>query len=143
MCRQNKKSTTQQERQFNLFMDSLVQELGTLLGQSTRIFPLPQLPQAKKVFREVEQFLVDCKMQELDNKHRKVLYNIIASVLVKYAHDVSLKAKIPVNMKLVLQTTTPIGALVDNFYPGYVKAGVMLILLKQAMQGYQLEADDE
>jgi hypothetical protein len=48
---------------------------------------------------------------------------------------VSARAKIPLSMKLVLQTTTPLVSLFDNHYPGYVKAGLVKQILLAARTG--------
>jgi hypothetical protein len=138
-----KKNTTQQERKFNLFTDSLASELGESLGQSSRLFPLPLLSQAKKMYKSVEVFMKDINMDDSNVKETKIMYNVIARTMVLHAHAVSAKAKIPVSMKLVLQTTVTIHSLLDNNFPGYIKAGLLSAIVKQHQIGYVEERDDE
>lgn len=135
--------SSQQERKLNLFTDSLAQELGKHLGQSSRVFPLPLLPQAKKMFKDVERLMLDLKLDNLNTKGTKAFYNVLASVLVQYAQTISNKANIPVNMKLILQTTTPLHALLDNQFPSYIRAGLMSLVIQQAQSGNVEDNEDD
>ena len=140
----NRKTSSVTERKINMWTDSLAVELGISLGKSDRIFPLPLIGAAKRLFKEAEELLIDLKMSDLNTTDTKVMYNVIARVLVVYAHSVSSKAGIPVNMKLVLQTTTPIHSLIDNHYPNYIQSGLMSVVLKSAKMGItKLEVDDD
>lgn len=141
--RTNRSITTLQERKLNMFTDSLAQELGKSLGQSSRIYPLALLPQAKKMFRDAEALLKDLDLEHFAMPETKAMYNVLAKVLVHHAHKVSAKAKIPVNMKLVLQTTTPLHALLDEHFPGYIKAGVMKIVFEKAKNGFVEDTEDD
>lgn len=141
--RQQRKFTSPQERKLNMFTDSLSTELGKALGQSNRMFPLPMLSEAKKKFKEVEALMIDLGMQDLKIPDTKAMYGIVARVLVQHALMVSNKIKIPVSMKLVLQTTTPLHALIDTVFPGYIQSGLMLVVLKQVHAGITVDGEDD
>jgi hypothetical protein len=143
LIRQQQKLTSSQERKLNMWTDSLATELGRSLGQSNRMFPLPLLSGAKSMFKQVEILMKDINMQDLNTPNTKAMYNMIARVLVHQASVVSAKAKIPVSMKLVLQTTTPIAALIDNHFPGYIQSGLMKMVMTQMKNGHVEDTEDE
>jgi hypothetical protein len=131
----NRKQTSDQDRKLAMLMDSLTTELGKLLGNSNRVFPLPQLPDVRKMFRQVEALMLDLKMSECNIQDTKAFYNVIARVLILHANAVSTSAKIPVTMKLVLQTNTTLHALLDNNFPNYMAAGLMKAVLNASRNG--------
>ena len=139
----NRGITSYQERRLNAFTDSLANELGKSLGQSHRVFPLPLQAQGKKMWKDAEALLKDLQMDAFALPETKAMYNVIAMALVHHAQMVSTKVKIPVNMKLVLQTTTPLHALLDNHFPGYIKAGVMSMVFQQAKNGFVEDSEDD
>ena len=139
----NREPSSDQQRKLNMFTDSLATELGRSLGNSTRIFPLPFLGQARRMLKDVDALMDDLKMSNLKTADTKVMYNLIARVLVHQAHVVSAKVKVPVSMKLVLQTTTPLHSLIDNHFPNYLKSGLMSVVLTSARNGIQQNDDDD
>jgi hypothetical protein len=139
----NRKQTSDQDRKLAMLMDSLTVELGKLLGNSNRVFPLPQLPDVRKMFKQVEALMLDLKMSECDVRDTKAMYNVVARVLVQHASVVSNKAKIPVTMKLVLQTNTTLHALLDNSFPGYLQAGLMRSVLNASRDGIVSDGEDD
>jgi len=139
----NRKQTSAQDRKLALLMDSLSTELGKLLGNSSRVFPLPQLPDVRKMFKQVEALMLDLKMSECNTQDTKAFYNVIARVLVQHANAVSISAKIPVTMKLVLQTNTTLHALLDNNYPGYLAAGLMRSVLNASRNGIVNDGEED
>ncbi len=140
---QNKKQNSAQDRKLNLFTNALSTELGKALGQSNRLFPLPLITNAKKMFKDVEVLMNDLKMTDLNTQDTAVMYGVLARVLVQQAETVSARAKIPLSMKLVLQTTTPLHALVDINFPGYIRAGLMMSVVIAKKSGISSEDDED
>jgi hypothetical protein len=126
------KTTTEQERGLNMLSDSLNNALGDMLGNYHHIFPLTLKSQLKKVFKDVIDFMSENDLDNLKTEETKAMFNILAKILVKHASGVSAQVRIPLSMKLVLQTTTPIVSLFDNFFPGYVKAKLVKQILLAA-----------
>ena len=143
LLKQNEKPTSDQERKFAMWTDSLNLALTQMLGQTHSIFPHSLITQAKKILKDVTDFMSENDLANLQTGETKAMYNLLAKLLVNHASMVSAKARIPLSMKLVLQTTTPVVAIFDNHFPGYVKGKLIKQVLFASARGITEEPDDE
>jgi len=143
LLRQDEKPTSDQERKLAMWTDSLNLALSKMLGQTHRIFPHVLLPQARKILKDVTAFMKENDLGNLKTGETKAMYNLLAKILVNYASIVSAKARIPLSMKLVVQTTTPVVSLFDNHFPGYVKSKLIMQVLIASTSGITGHNDDE
>jgi len=143
MLRQDQKMSSEQERKLAMWTDSLSLALSKMLGQTHHIFPPPLLTQAKKILKDVNEFMTSNDLGDLKTAETKSMYNLLAKILVNHASMVSAKARIPLSMKLVVQTTTPVVSLFDNFFPGYVKSRLIRQVMFAATSGITGHNDDE
>lgn len=135
------KTTSDQDRKLSMWCDSLNTELGNMLGQTQRVFPQVHTTQAKKLLKDVTEFLSVNDLGNLKTEEVKLMYNLLAKILVNSASVISTRARIPLSMKLVLQTTTPVVSLFDNHFPGYVKAKLIRQILFAGKNGITREQD--
>jgi len=143
LLRQSEKPTSDQERKLNMWTNSLSLALSQMLGQTHHIFPPPLLTQAKKILKDVNEFMTSNDLGDLKTAETKSMYNLLAKILVNHASMVSAKARIPLSMKLVVQTTTPVVSLFDNFFPGYVKSRLIRQVMFAATSGITAHEDDD
>jgi hypothetical protein len=143
LLRQQKKDTPDAQRNLLMWCDSLNAELGKTLGNKLTFFPPALNPQAKKFLKEVSDFSTQCDLEIKNTKDSKVLYNLMATVMVSHATVISAKIKIPLTMKLVLQTTSPLVSLFDNLFPGYVKSGLVKKVLFARQSSIIMHGDDD
>ncbi|HUW47103.1 MAG TPA: hypothetical protein VMW50_15105 [Dehalococcoidia bacterium] len=143
LLRQSEKPTSDQERKLNMWTNSLSLALSQMLGQTHHIFPPPLLTQARKILKDVTEFMSSNDLGNLHTAETKSMYNVLARILVSHAAVVSAKARIPLSMKLVLQTTTPVVSLFDNYFPGYVKAKLLKQVLIAAGSGITTHDDED
>jgi hypothetical protein len=114
-----------------------------MLGQTQRMFPHVYTTQAKKLLQDVTEFMKANELDTLKTEEVKMMYNLLAKILVTHAHTVSIRVRIPLSMKLVLQTTTPIVSLFDNHFPGYIKAKLIKQVLLAGKSGINKWRDTE
>ena len=143
LLKNQKKDTPDFQRKIAMWTDSLNIALGKALGNKLTTFPPVMNAPAKKLLKEVQDFMIECKLENLSTPESKVMFNMLAKMLVAHAAGVSSKVKIPLTMKLVLQTTTPLIALFDNIYPGYVKSGLVGKILFASSNSIIIHDDDE
>ena len=137
------KTTSDQDRKTAMWCDSLNLALSNILGQTHNAFSPVLLPQAKKILKDVTEFLSVNGLGDMKTTEVKVMYNLLAKILVNHASGVSANIKIPLSMKLVLQTQTPILSLFDNFFPGYVKAKLVRQILMAGKNPQIVDRDDD
>ncbi len=140
---QTNKTTPDQDRKLAMWCDSLNLALSNILGQTHNAFSPVLLPQAKKILKDVTEFLSVNDLGDMKTTEVKVMYNLLAKILVNHASGVSANIKIPLSMKLVLQTQTPILSLFDNFFPGYVKAKLVRQILMAGKNPQIVDRDDD
>lgn len=129
LLKQQKKDTPDTQRKIAMWCDSLNTELGKALGNKITFFPPVLNASAKKFLKEAQDFMIQCKLENLSTQDSKVMFNLLARMLVSHAASVSAKVKIPLTMKLVLQTTSPLVSIFDSSYPGYVQSGLVQKIL--------------
>ena len=142
LVRENEqRNSSRQDRNFNLWQDSLCIGLRKVLGRS---FPILVGVGAKRHHGEIEEFLIESGLKDLKLGERKVCYNIFAKILIEQAVGISARARIPLTMKLVLQSTTPFVSLFDNHFPGYAQAGMVRKIILHNSQGIiDTDTDEE
>lgn len=143
LLRKDKQPTTELQRKLLMWQDSLNTELGHVLGQRERMFPQPMVPKSKKLLKDVEEFLEVAGLASLRTEETKRIYNLLAKILVNHAAAISSRIKIPLSMRLVLQTTTSLVALFDNHFPNYVKSGLVGKILIQAHAGITVDTEKD
>jgi hypothetical protein len=143
LLQQEQKPTSDSERKLNMWTDSLNIALTQILGNTHSIFPPVLLPQAKKILKDVTEFLSVNGLGDMKTTEVKVMYNLLAKILVNHASGVSANIRIPLSMKLVLQTQTPILSLFDNHFPGYVKAKLIKQILFAGLSGITHDSEED
>lgn len=138
---QQETPTSDEQRKLDMWQDSLNTELGNMLGQHQRLFPHGMSGAARKVLADVESFILANELIGLTTAENKVMYNLLAKILVNHAAIVSARVRIPLSMKLVLQTTTPVVSLFENHFPGYVKAKLIRQILLASVKGVQQDSE--
>jgi adenylylsulfate kinase-like enzyme len=98
-------------------------------------FPPALRPQAKKFLKEVTDFAAQCNLEIKNTQDSKALYSLMAEVMVRHSVGISAKIKIPLTMKLVLQTTSPLVSLFDNLFPNYVRSGLVKTVFLASKKG--------
>jgi len=140
---QQETPTTDKQRKLAMWQDSLNNELGNMLGQHQRMFPQSMSAAAKKILVDVDEFMATNDLLDLTTGETKVMYNLLAKILVNQAVIVSARIRIPLSMKLVLQTTIPVVSLFDSFFPGYIKAKLVKQILLVGIGGVQHDDDED
>lgn len=79
----------------------------------------------------VRGFMADAKLDVLSVTERQGVYNMLAELTVKHAHNVSMRSAAPLGPKLVANCSTNISSIFDKAFPGYVKAGLAPVIARQ------------
>lgn len=120
------------DRELNLWVDSILFYLRTILpSTSDKIMPKnPIYKSFVESHREVSAFCAGSDVPVMTIYQRALLYNILAELLVKYSAALARKHKFPLSLKYVLQSSSRIPGLFDSAYPGYLRSGLLLMVLK-------------
>jgi hypothetical protein len=119
------------DRELDLWINSVLFHLRAILpSTSTRI--MRNTP-AYKLFvdshKDLIAFTMTSDVPTLTIYQRGALYNILAEMLVKHCSALSKKHKFPLSLKYVLQSSSLVAGLFDNAYPGYLRSGMLLLIL--------------
>lgn len=127
------------ERDEGMWSDSVEAILAEALGSSTNFRNKSPaiLGSLRDSYSIVHEFVQVSALDAAMSYNRKVIYNLLAGLLVEYCKQLAAKIAAPLSLKFVLGQSEKIPALFDRAYPGYVQAGLAGIVLKQIIQSHE------
>lgn len=85
-------------------------------------------------WEHISSFMQASKLLSLEVVDRQAVYFMIAELLVKHARGVARHTGIPFAAKLVANCCNNVAGLVDNAFPGYAEAGMLVLVARQMRQ---------
>ena len=75
--------------------------------------------------------MADAKLDKLAVPERQSVYNLLADLVVRHAHGISMRSAAPLSPKLVANCSNNVASIFDKAFPGYVRAGLAHIVARQ------------
>lgn len=82
----------------------------------------------------VRGFMADAKFDTLAVPERQAVYKMLADLVVTQAQGISRNSHAPLGPKLVANCSQNIAGLFDQNFPGYLRAGLALVVAKQLVR---------
>lgn len=122
-------------RDLDMWAGAVYDGLAALNGGSGGGLPGPAIVKralsASGAWSIVRGFMSDAKLDTLSVQERLSVYRMLADLLVRHAHGISMRSAAPLSPKLVANCSTNISSIFDKAFPGYVKAGLAPIVARQ------------
>lgn len=83
-------------------------------------------------YKDVDAFIT-ANFVGIKKTERAALYAVLARLLVVHAGQVAHKAQIPLSVKLTFNCCTNLPGLFDLAYPGYLEAGLGMLVIRHAI----------
>ena len=84
------------------------------------------------VWKPVADFMQSSKLHELAVADRQQVYNMLATLLVAHAREVSRRSGAPLSVKLVGQCTGNLPGVFESSFPGYLENGLAKMVARAA-----------
>lgn len=119
------------ERELNIWISCVLTHLKAVLpatsAQIARNSPIRKL--CSESYYEVSKYITAGNVPKLNIIRTSALLNLLAELLVRHCNGVSKKKNFPLSLKYILQSTYLVSGLFDNAFPGYMKNGMLDIVL--------------
>ena len=126
-------STTIQDRDLAMWGESLAAELKRVTGEGTGTFP--GNPTLRKLlvggYAPVLQATTASGIDRYGSADRKMWYGLLSKLLIEHSLTIAAFVKAPVCMKFILQQTDKVPGLVENAFPGYIRAGLVGVVISR------------
>jgi hypothetical protein len=86
-------------------------------------------------YTPVKNFMSLSGLSKLEVNERQSVYHLLADLLVSHAMRIAHEQGFPFGLKLVGRCASNISGIVDQAFPGYVQAGLMMIVARQHCAG--------
>lgn len=115
--------------------EELVRVLGVGDGASVGPVIVKRALSPRAAWAPVQGFMANKAFEGLQAIERQSIYRLLATLLVRHARSVSSRSGAPLSPKLVANCTGNVAGLFDQAFPGYLRAGLGRVIVRQLIKG--------
>lgn len=120
-------------RDLGLWGDALVAALGQALPSlvTSKHIPASVIQQLEQSSVVAESIISQAAIPASQSYMRNAFYRLLANLLVQHSRSLAKYVKAPLSLKFCLGQVDGLHGLVEDAYPGYLRSGMMKVVLQQ------------